>query len=615
MNSILKTQHDFNLLNNLNKDSLIVSSYINEKNEICIASKYSDNIWDFSNKIIKNKSSNQQKIFFNKDVFSNGQKLIDNLEILNTLKDCCLKMFSEGLKVQTVSLNKRSLFKFLDYMFSECKSTSVSNMSKEQINNYVDFYIKNNKTKSFQHIRSSILVIKNTLYKYRNEINDGIHFEPFENINLKKKVQSKTQIQNITQTEIIPDEIWQEISLKCEKYLDVYLSNKKNELDINNIYYHKLKTCIDRHSFSNIYKSKEYEAITHRFNSSKEHFTLLNKTQISAGIIIQAYTGMRISELLSLEKNCIINENIVIDNKKHQIKKIKGLTFKYQENVPINDLEGKHTTWLCPPIVEKAVEVLTCISDKTRYLYQFHIENGNHKEQHYKYKQNMNNLFLKVPMAKAYKQETHKVYLNYKKFLNDENIDINFKMSSHCFRRTFARFFARSIIDIPIEALKEQFKHYSSDITEYYMRDDKTADNTFMELMEEYSDAKTKGHTENQLLLFQEMKKSFDSAIMTANNIDELLAISNGKQVKVVNEYIVQLEKNIPLNPLESLTCNGAIILPAIHIKYWKEMLTLYDELIDLEPNSIWYKKERSMIKKVVEKLNDNEAYICGEKQ
>ena len=612
MNTSLKIEHNFNLLNNLNKDSLTISSYIDKDNKAHVVSKYSDNIWDFSKKTIKNKSSWQNKIFFNKHIFSNGEKLIDHLEILNTLKDCCLKMLSQGLKPQTVFTNKRDLFKFLDYMFSELNLKSPSDMTKEQIHNYADFYIKHNVSKSFQHIRCSILIVKNTLYKYRNEINNGIYFEPFENINIKRKLETITTVKNIKQTEIIPDNVWQEISSKCEIYLDEYLKNKENELNINDIYYYKLKTCTDRHSFSNIYKSKEYETITKRFKNSKEHFTLLNKTQISAGIIIQSYTGMRISELLSLETNCIINENITIDNKKHQVRKIKGLTFKHQGSTALNDTEGKDANWLCPPIVEKAVDVLTCISDKTRYLYQFHIENGNNKKHHDRYKQNMNSLFLKIAMTPAQKQETHKVHLNYKKFLLDENIEIDFKISSHCFRRTFARFFARSIIDIPIEALKEQFKHYSSDITEYYMKEDKTADHTFMELMEGYSDAKLKGDTENQLLLFKEMKNSFDSAIITASNIDDLLAISSGKQVKVINEYLVQLDNDKPLNPLESLTCNGIIILPTIHIKYWKEMLTLYDELLDLEPNSIWYEKERSMIKDVVDKLNKNEAYICG---
>ncbi len=49
-------------------------------------------------------------------------------------------------------------------------------------------------------------------------------------------------------------------------------------------------------------------------------------------------------------------------------------------------------------------------------------------------------------------------------------------------------------------------------------------------------------------------------------------------------------------------------------LDYWKEMLILYKELIELEPNSIWHKKEHLSIKNVVNKLNNGEAYISGEK-
>jgi len=613
-NTLLK--YEGNLKNNIDKSKFMISAQV-KNNKTIIHSIYSDNMWNFSYKVLNNSKMRGNKIFFNKLTFKNGEKLEDKLFILDILKDCCYKMISQGLKIKTINLNTTALFKFLNYMYSELNIEDPSLLTKEQVNNYIDYFLKNDNSKSFSHINNSIYVVKNTLYKYRKEINYGIEFEPYEHINLSQKLKRTSKAVSMKQTEIIPDTTWQSMSSCCEQYLNNYLDNLENEKEINLLFEAALMFSIRKtKEFSSNY-SKELSMFK-RFKNSREHFDLLNNTQIAASIIIQAYTGMRASELYSLKTNCILTECVKFNEKEYNIKKIQGITFKYQESLSMSEQEGKLTSWLCPPIVEKAVLVLTEISNKTRSLYKHYLENGLNEKNHKDYKRELDSLFLRVTMSRVLRVERNQVTEKYKDFLKLNNIEIDFKLSSHCFRRTIARFFARSLIDIPLNALKEQFKHYSSDITQYYMKEGKNADSDFMELMEGYSNAKKQNNSKDEKLLFEKMQKTFDSSITSATNVDQLLKIVNGRKVKIINEYMVQLEGNeLVLNPLESLTCDGVLILPELHLEYWKEMLVLYDELVVLEPNSIWYKQEKTLIENVVNKLKKKEVYITkneGEK-
>jgi hypothetical protein len=158
---------------------------------------------------------------------------------------------------------------------------------------------------------------------------------------------------------------------------------------------------------------------------------------------------------------------------------------------------------------------------------------------------------------------------------------------------------------LPVESLKEQFKHFSKDVTLYYMKEDLKNDGSFNELINDYV------KNNDNKLLFEEVNNKFNNSILSANNLDEIRCFVGGKQVNLINEYMATLEKeNKGISPLKSLTCEGTIILPGVHLDYWKEMLVLYKELIEMEPNSIWYQSEYKMIKEVVINLENGNAYI-----
>lgn len=339
-------------------------------------------------------------------------------------------------------------------------------------------------------------------------------------------------------------------------------------------------------------------------------------------MIIQAFTGMRMSELMSIKQNCIKEEEVTYNNKKYTIFKIEGLTFKYQKNIKNNENYGRLTTWLCPEIVVNAVKTLELATRIPRYKIEHKIK---------KLKElsiDTNNLSISKDLLFV---SNHMPVINtilgidkistvdysqksYDSFIKKYNINLDFNLQSHCFRRTFARFLSRSLIDIEIEAIKEQFKHFSKDITIYYMREDKQLESNFSELMEEYDNLDI--NNENKKLLFEKIKKTIDNSILTANNLDELLSLTNGKQLKVVNEFVASInDETKTFSPIDCLTCEGNVIIPKIHLEYWLDMLSTYNELIEIEPNSIWYKKERDMVQSVVNTLKNNNFYITGVKK
>lgn len=611
MNKIFKIEQNINLKTDLNKNNLIVSASYNVDNSLNVISKYSDDVWDFSEKNKFKSSKKTKKIFFNKLKLENGEPISEHPELLESLKDISFKMICEGMKTNTISHSIRGVIAFFSYMKNILKLNNVSDMNIVQINYYLDYIINKNKDKSQRYIISHITPIKTTLFKYRNEIKDGLTIEPFIGINYRKKIKSQVNFKEVQQTEIIPDSTWKEISAVCISQINKYDINSEDKIQSA-----FLDGLFKKKSFARTFFEYNKSTLFENYKTNKEYTDMLIYTQVAAAIIIQAYTGMRISELESLKTNCILKDNVVVKNESYDITKIKGLTFKYLKNNDIALSDGRITTWLCPPIVEKAVSVLTHISNKSKCVFEYYLDNGINLEFHQNYKDQKDSLFLTPVMNRVSHIKKTPISNKYIDFLESNGVQINFKLSSHCFRRTIARFFARTIIDIPIEALKEQFKHYSTDITEYYMKEDENSDSSFMELVEGYSKAKESNNKDEVLILFKKMQNSFDNAILTASNIDDLLTISNGRQIKVINDYLIQLDDNRALNPLESLTCNGIIILPEIHKDYWQEMLVLYEELIELEPNSIWHKKEKAMIESVVNKLNNNEAFISnGEEQ
>ena len=595
------------------KDKLIIS--YNNNGEVC--SYYSDNIWDLSYKVAKNNGNIQKRFVFEKKAFSDGSLIIHNEFYLNIYKDAIYQAFSKNLKTSTISSYFKNFFLFLDYCYTYHKNKPFSELTKEDVNGFISYLeSEHSNLKSKKNI---IGVVKKCLFYPKFNFSFSVDFEPFEDI-IAKNLDKKSSIKN-NQTKIIPDNIWSEIIGHCSYFIENFHKNIEIENKLVEVAEDALSNNAE-HRF-NLYFKKKLNSEISQYKTAKYYYDYLADLQIACGMIIQAFTGMRMSELQSLKMNCISNELLKVNGKEYLTHNIKGITFKYQTNKNNLYTEGKEVFWQCPEIVVEAVKTLELLTRISRLKVKYRI-NKLKKEG-----VNVSNLeeFSDILFISTKHPVTKNIYNsyivqivdysqnNYHKHLIKHGLEFDFKLHSHCFRRTLARFLTRSLIDIEVEAIKEQFKHFSKDITLYYMREDRQLESKFAELLEEYNESEIL-NKDGKELIYDKMKDSLDNAILTANNLEELTMLTNGKQLKVVNEFVASInDSNQIFSPIDCLTCEGNVIIPKIHYKYWAEMKATYDELVEIEPNSIWYKKERDMIIKVIETLKENKIYITGEQK
>lgn len=601
MNNILKFKK-LQDLNHIEKDNLPVSRDNNGK----IISTYKDNKWDFS-KSLSNRANGLKVINFDYDL-DNGLSLINHTKLLGETKDFTYIQLNAGLKYRSVIGNIRNFFVFLNFIITVKKIESLENLNRTHIVEYIDYLKIKYTGKSVSRITNLLVAVK-ILEKYSNSISFKVNKNIFDGISIKKNVSRNSNYVKKAQTDIIPDALWKSIVETSSKQIYLYLKNIEIEKNI-------IRNCNDyyKQDLFNKYRyfSKEfiqnYSQYGGVYINSPTHFKYMKETIIACGIIIQAFTGMRISELLALKYDSIIEERV--ENSNHTILKLKSKTFKYIQEQSFKQEEGKIATWLCPPIVADAIKVLETISSQRRDLYNYFLEEDLFKEYHNDLRNHKDYLFVPCKFSKSpILMTSGDISLHYKSFLSNKGLDIGqIKLSSHCFRRTLARFFARSLIKLPIEILKEQFKHYSSDITSYYMKEDLNNDFSFSE------NITNNGANNNEMLLFSKVTDKISNSLLTATNIDELISYANGKQLQTINQYMSSLnEENKNLSAIECLSCDGVIILPEFHVEFWKEMLTVYQEVMDLEPNNQWYKLEMKMIENVVKTLEKGEIYMVKE--
>jgi integrase len=580
----------FRFPENINKKEDLVITCDTSNNPI---SMYSDMIWNFSSQIDR-KTDYGYQLHFDK-TFSNGKKILHSNVMLITFKDLMYKLSYSGLKFKTLKNYFEDIFTFLNYVYIHLGVEDIKNLTESDVDGYVEYLISQDK--AYNTIRAKLFVIKNGFFKYRNELDYYLLFEPFKNVNITKTVKNNSNVKKQKQTDVIPDSSWKAIINTCKSYIDTYNLNLNNEDHILSSYKKELTT--KNNNFRVYYTlekvlKKKYRDI---YESRITHINFIKNVQISCAMLIQAFTGMRVSELYSILHDSVISELVDVDGEEINILKIKGRTYKYVDKNNYGKEVGREVFWICPPIVEEAIKALNHINQGTlHYLSEHNLDVS---------KTGVFMIFQSFSNQVNFSVDKH-----YKKFLDEHNIKLDFEFGSHSFRRTLARFLARSLIEIPIEVIREQFKHYSKHITFYYMREDEKADIEFAELISEYVDNKD---NETSKYLFSEIKAKLDNSILTARNVDELLEYVDGRKINLINEFMASVnEKPEILSPIGCLTCNGNVIIPNIHSIYWQELLVLYDEMIELEPNSIWHKQEREMVKKVVLELENNNVYITG---
>ncbi len=585
MQAVNIIEYDFNLKKEITlKDNLIIS--IDSKDN-SIISKYSDDIWDFTLINFDNKSLNQRIILNFKKKLSNGKSLNEYKEHVECLKDFCYLLLIEGYKTTTILSKYTNLFCFIDYIITK-NILNFNNIDISHVNNYIKSLSSNNI--SYPTYKNKLLFLKNFFYEKRNTLKYKLDFDPFPDSSVKSFIMKKCKVADSEQTAIIEDNKWKEIiSYSTSVMKDCSLIEDLKELN---------KFCVDEYDYEKINQRSKRDLYFYKGFKNKKfnlnNFNLmLNDIMIASGIIIQAFTGMRISELLSLKRGCVEQIELPVEGKTEKINKITGMTFKYQKESKVDMSTGKKTFWYAPDIVVTAINTIENINQLPYYIFE---QEGLETE-------NKDLLFLANFFSSRRFPIINNIGEKMKDFLLRGNIELDFKFSSHCFRRTLARFFARNLLGLQVDVLKEQFKHFSKDITLYYMKEDLKSESSYQDIMAGY----LKNYSTTP---YEAIDTDISKMIMSANNADELRLFVNGKHINTLNEFLLNVNDDKILSPIQSLTCEGVIILPDLHLEYWEEMNTMYEQLLLLEPNSIWYHRESLMVKEVIKTLKTGNAYI-----
>lgn len=295
--------------------------------------------------------------------------------------------------------------------------------NQKNLFSYID-WLKNekiNSKNSNKNISGYIYAIRNLLV-FSDYLEDKIEQDIFNGVNILSLVQIKKAEE--TKTKAIPNNVLEKI---CNKILPIIDYFYNNYIEINNL------------SKQNLTIKKDIMTPNGKIMNKKEDFKNEYVIRILSSICyftIGIYTGMRVSEMLSLKKYCyeVDDNNVVILN---------STLFKI-----VGNNEGRPEKWGCGLNNKNnyAIKAIKILSKITPNEYE--------------------NLFFTYPNKKLKIMQAHQI----NKFLNElmDFCEVDWNISTHQLRKTFAKLIG--ITDKTcLVALKEHFKHASLAMTDYYV--------------------------------------------------------------------------------------------------------------------------------------------------
>lgn len=414
MQSNIKHIDEFFIHNESFKDKNHLNDWL-QTTYITSQSKFEDSEWLLDNCDLYNNSS--KSISWDR-LTDSGHSLTDYPNILDSLKKTTffLKTTLSGQKKRK-SLSIVQNYYYGMYLINwmlDNKIYSFGDMSKEMFYKYIT-YLKKDKI-NLKNISAYVRPI-NYLYEFRYYLEDGIKYDYFENKPITTFMGDSKDSRE--QTIPIPHEVLEKV---CHKILPIIDYFNENKFNMENILEQKI--IIKPH----VKKSNNTVAAQKRYV-----FNLLNGIGY---FIIGLYTGMRVSEIMSLHKNSIeVDENNVLI--------LNGTLFKL-----IQGDKGRPEKWGCG------------INNESNYALKIFKILSNFTDN------NFNSLFFRYDKGEINSFPLSSMNSQLKDLMTFCEVD--WDISTHQLRRTFARLIG--ITDKTcLVALKEHFKHASLAMTDYYV--------------------------------------------------------------------------------------------------------------------------------------------------
>lgn len=366
-----------------------------------------------------------------------------------------------------------NLFVFLRWMIAN-GYRHFHQIGEVAIENYIAYYRTRN-GKSGKPLTTNALLhplqVIEYLYKQRNKLPDAIMAQPFDGDSASIYIGYK--FANEQSIPYIPDDIAIDIIGKAIKWVESYAKDIF-DLDeaINKIEYEFAirKICYTEHrkKISHLFRTFTFSKLKdlnqpwrEPLRNKHELNFLLDRLIDACYIVIAGLTGMRVSEILSLQVGCLAIKTSI--NEHHNLSYLCGRTYK-----TAIDRQGQKTKWVAPEPVNVAVNILEQLS------------------QPFREKSGKSDLFLLLTYRTGEIGVASRCVINsrinkFAKFIGVPLFQGSvWQFSTHQFRKTFARFVGRRD-KTSLYALAQHFKHVSIAMTDHYVG----TDHDLMELIGE----------------------------------------------------------------------------------------------------------------------------------
>lgn len=455
---------------------LPVSIAIDANREHTVISRYEEDVWNFWPYIVRENAKDGEKRIIWSIALPDGSKLTDekNRSLLMAAKD-----FIWSLHVDPIEGIKRPGMKTLIGMMGSLIFL-LRWMNKKGIDRFADLAGKTmdyvvaardgGRCAKTTVMKRLLLVEK--LHAQAGKIADAlpVHPWPFESATVLAGVDQR-MAHRTPKTRLIPDSVFVELARRVIEYVDdraeaIITVHEQAEAAIQHA---RADGLTDNYSF--VFGTKV--AQTHGYEGLRELNIEMSMLKTACYICINMFSGLRNSEMMSLESGCLSREPS--HDGSYECIWLHGTIYKTGQ---------RPHRWLVPPIVERAVRV-------AERLISQHQDNLHAEEQKLcsadptdirrskrlaEIRRNRKKLFLSthysadgpvavVPGNAVVNRSWLKDFCRHLN-ITDETGKV-WDLASHQFRRTFAYYYARSELG-DLLYLKEHFGHWSLDMTLLY---------------------------------------------------------------------------------------------------------------------------------------------------
>ena len=470
--------------------NLPVSEAMDNNGAKVVVSRYGDTVWDFWPQIhIPNTKTSQKRIDWAARL-PNGHSLLnaEHAPLLASAKAFLYSLLAdpiEGrkrLKAQTLIRKFKALKTLLRWMVARGYGAF------REIDDF-DGYVVHAKTQAIGATKAGEphapavgtvrlrLHIVEDLWLQSLKLADGLSCHPWAGEPMTSRVATVRVRHHQATTEALPDAVARDLvqsAIQCLDLSDTLLAARASIAAV--------REAAHTRGLLRYTTNKQCAAEAQRYGYADQPSLAREAIFLRTAcfIVIGFFSGIRNSEILSLEEGCLVQDTDVYGE---PMLWLHGTLYK-----TVDSLKGMAVRWLVPPVVERAVNILERLTgplrerlsdEKIQLAAQLQRNSLDrlHDLDKLQRRTTLQDHSRRLFLAKSTKTKTigplsnRSINQDLKRFVSkfairDENGEL-WNLHTHQFRRTFARFVARHALG-DLHYLRHHFKHWSLDMTAYY---------------------------------------------------------------------------------------------------------------------------------------------------